>query len=158
MTETQSLGFSEALNASTKKIFQFSGRARRSEYWWTMLVFYAVGLVVPVLGWIAGLFAIPLTFRRLHDTGRSGWWWGAGAIIKGSLIVCFLYETFSIMVLHENTMSATPEKLIAKYLLWALLVLAWKVVLLIFLCTDSDVYENDYGESTKYIEENQDCA
>lgn len=157
MTETQSLGFSEALNASTKKIFRFSGRARRSEYWWTMLVVCAVGLVVPVLGWIAGILAIPLTFRRLHDTGRSGWWWGVGAVIQGSLIVCILYDTFGIMVL-QNNIGTTPETLIAKYLLWGLLALAWKVILFVFLCTDSDAYENDYGESPKYIEENQDCA
>ena len=157
MTETQPLGFSEALNASTKKIFQFSGRSRRSEYWWTMLVVYAVGLVVPVLGWIGWLLAIPLTFRRLHDTGRSGWWWGAGAIIQGSLIVCILYDMFGIMVL-QNSMGTTPGMLVAKYLLWGLLVLAWKVILLVFLCTDGDAYENDYGESPKYVEEDQDCA
>ena len=157
MIETKSLGFSEALNASTKNIFQFSGRARRSEYWWTMLVVYAVGLVVPVWGWIAVLMTIPLTFRRLHDTGRSGWWWGAGAIIQGSMIICILYDMFGIMVL-QNNMSTSPETLIAKYFLWGLLVLVWKVILLVFLCTDSDTYENDYGESSEYIEEDQYCA
>lgn len=30
------LSFSEAFNSATSKIFQFTGRSRRSEYWWTM--------------------------------------------------------------------------------------------------------------------------
>lgn len=36
------LGFSEALNASTSKIFQFTGRSRRSEFWWTQVLVFLV--------------------------------------------------------------------------------------------------------------------
>ena len=67
----------------------FSGRASRSEYWiwWGFLVvvFFAIGavaLLFDATGFIvASLAALALfipnlavTVRRLHDTGRSGWW------------------------------------------------------------------------------------
>ena len=32
------LSLPEALKESTGNVFRFTGRARRSEYWWTMLV------------------------------------------------------------------------------------------------------------------------
>ena len=71
----ESLNFSEAVNRATNRIFQISGRARRSEYWWTMLLVLIVSMAVPFAGVLLNLLTIPLTFRRLHDTGRSGWWW-----------------------------------------------------------------------------------
>jgi uncharacterized membrane protein YhaH (DUF805 family) len=74
--------------AVLKKYAQFSGRARRAEYWW----FFLVNVIVSgVLGWIearagsSGVVGIvyslavlvpslAVSVRRLHDTGRSGWW------------------------------------------------------------------------------------
>ena len=50
----------------------FSGRARRTEYWMFTLfnalisiALYALAVLVPSLA---------VLVRRLHDTGRSGWW------------------------------------------------------------------------------------
>ena len=72
-----SLGFSEAVNKAASDIFKFEGRSRRSEYWWSMVIVSLVGIVLtPLFGFVLNLLTIPLTFRRLHDTGRSGWWWG----------------------------------------------------------------------------------
>ena len=78
-----------------QKYFDFSGRARRSEYWYFALFTFIVGLILGVVddlfgltygindeqGALGTLFSL-LTFfpsiavgaRRLHDTGRSGWW------------------------------------------------------------------------------------
>ncbi|MET7738036.1 DUF805 domain-containing protein [Streptomyces sp. NPDC005402] len=70
-----------------KKYAVFSGRARRKEYWMFALfagiiyvVFLGIGLatkqswipVIPYLGFL--LPGLAVTARRLHDTGRSGWW------------------------------------------------------------------------------------
>ena len=68
----------------------FRGRATRSEYWWWMLYMYIATLVLAVLGGLlfAELGGVPLTIfwilnvipflavvtRRLHDSGRPGWW------------------------------------------------------------------------------------
>lgn len=72
-----------------KNYVNFTGRARRQEYWYFIL-FYLIGAIATiVLDYIFGtevLFyalyligmALPQTgvsVRRLHDTGKSGWWY-----------------------------------------------------------------------------------
>lgn len=68
----------------------FSGRARRKEYWmfvlFNILIAVAIGIVEAmllgltfgVLSMIYGLAmlvpGLAVSVRRLHDTGRSGWW------------------------------------------------------------------------------------
>ncbi|MCP8968105.1 DUF805 domain-containing protein [Ectobacillus ponti] len=66
----------------------FSGRARRKEYWMFALVNFIIGLVFALLmqaadvfGLISNLYSLAVllpslavSIRRLHDTGRSGWW------------------------------------------------------------------------------------
>ncbi|HDM8195234.1 DUF805 domain-containing protein [Vibrio harveyi] len=72
----------------------FSGRARRQEYWYFTLVNVLVNLVMGIIdrvigsvmqmdnfgffGVIYALFimipSIAVTVRRLHDSGRTGWW------------------------------------------------------------------------------------
>ena len=66
-----------------KKYADFSGRARRKEYWMFILVYMIINIVLSVLGMevISGIVSLGLLIpslsiaaRRLHDTGRSGWW------------------------------------------------------------------------------------
>ena len=74
----------------------FEGRATRAEFWWFNLVLYGIQFAILLLGavlapfssafetvatvmlWVHGLgAALPqfaVSVRRLHDTGRSGWW------------------------------------------------------------------------------------
>ena len=68
----------------------FSGRARRKEYWYFVLVQMGLVIIAMILDAIIfnseiGLFYIvvalglflpglAVTIRRLHDTSRSGWW------------------------------------------------------------------------------------
>lgn len=66
----------------------FQGRARRTEYWMFILFSVIVSFVISLIDSLVGLSPI-LTYiyslavllpslavlaRRLHDTGRSGWW------------------------------------------------------------------------------------
>ena len=97
-TPLPQLSLSEALKEATSKVTQFTGRARRSEYWWTYLVVFILNLLLswtPILGgivsFVLGLAMIPLTFRRLHDTGRSGWMILLGLIpfIGGWILLIF---------------------------------------------------------------------
>ncbi|WP_125717440.1 DUF805 domain-containing protein [Pseudoalteromonas rubra] len=80
--------------SALKKYAVFNGRARRKEYWLFMfcniIVTIVLGLVDMTLGLyseesgfglLSGLYAlaviipsIALSIRRMHDTGRSGWW------------------------------------------------------------------------------------
>ena len=67
----------------------FKGRARRNEYWMFVLIttvislgtFVVDGLLFPGKFLITNLFflailvpSVAVGVRRLHDTGRSGWW------------------------------------------------------------------------------------
>ena len=65
----------------------FKGRARRKEYWMFVPLNVIVSMVLTILGglikcsWIGSLYSLAVlvpslavSVRRLHDTGRSGWW------------------------------------------------------------------------------------
>ncbi len=80
----------EAVKVCFSKYVTFSGRARRSEYWWfvlaTMIVsivltFIDIGVFGTELGLLSGLWSLAVFLpslaaasRRLHDTDRSAWW------------------------------------------------------------------------------------
>ncbi|NQX69851.1 hypothetical protein BC351_30155 [Paenibacillus ferrarius] len=85
-----------------KNYVGFSGRARRKEYWMFMLFHLIVVVILAILEAITGLKSVltiiyslaillpslALTFRRLHDTGRSAWWIFIGLIpFVGSIIL-----------------------------------------------------------------------
>ena len=71
-----------------KKYADFSGRARRTEYWLFVLLSMVIAMLLAVVDFFLGspgiigmLFAlavlipgIAVAVRRLHDTDRSGWW------------------------------------------------------------------------------------
>lgn len=80
----QGLNFGQAITVCFSKYADFKGRALRSEYWWfylfTVLLGWGATLVDPS-GIVAGIVNLALLLpvlaaatRRLHDTGRSGWW------------------------------------------------------------------------------------
>ncbi|MGB0738162.1 MAG: DUF805 domain-containing protein [Ilumatobacteraceae bacterium] len=59
----------------------FSGRATRPEYWWFFLANLILSVVLGFLPFIGNVYSlgtllpgIAVAMRRLHDTGRSGWW------------------------------------------------------------------------------------
>lgn len=78
-----------------KNAFNFSGRARRKEYWifllYNVVIIFSIILIGTSLGSvryrdttfsIAALYVLFILIphlaavvRRLHDTGRSGTWW-----------------------------------------------------------------------------------
>lgn len=104
-----------------KKYADFTGRARRKAYWMFALFSFIVSIILQVidaslgsvlLGTIYGLAAlipnIAVAARRLHDTGRSGWW---------------------------QLIALIP-------------ILGW-IVLLVFLCQDSEQGTNQFGENPK---------
>lgn len=82
----------------------FSGRARRKEYWYFALVQFLILMVASILDAfmfdseiglfyivaLLGLFlpSIAVTVRRLHDTSRSGWWFFISLIpVVGAIIL-----------------------------------------------------------------------
>lgn len=86
-SSAKGMSFSAAVSTCFAKYATFSGRASRSEYWYFVL-FYVIasffgGIVDGVTGALVGTAVVSLALfipsisvgaRRLHDTGRSGWW------------------------------------------------------------------------------------
>ena len=116
--------FGEAVSSVLKQYAGFTGRARRSEYWYfalfNALVLSAVrllaallnapllSLLVVLVGLVFLLPGLAVTARRLHDTGRTGW-----------------------------------------LLLLGIIPLAGTIALLVFTCMDSDPGPNRFGPSPK---------
>jgi len=72
-------------------LFGFSGRINRAEYWFTMLVYFIIGIVLAGIGYVAGdtvawqivrciadmalaVSGIAVAVKRLHDHDKSAWW------------------------------------------------------------------------------------
>ena len=70
------------LDVITKNYINFNGRARRTEFWMFTLVHIIIIFLSLFLGPLPFILYMLLTImpavavgiRRLHDTGRSGWW------------------------------------------------------------------------------------
>jgi uncharacterized membrane protein YhaH (DUF805 family) len=87
-----------------RKYATFSGRARRAEYWSFTVVNFIVAILFVVVGMgedsigpiLYGCFAlatiipgIAVNVRRLHDSGRSGWYMLLGLIPIVNLIMLY---------------------------------------------------------------------
>ena len=164
------LSFGEAVKICFKKYFDFTGRARRSEYWWFVLFICLVRMVCSFIDGIL-IFAVDMkfmdaascvllfipsmavVFRRLHDIGRSGWWSGVSYILVAISILSVLFMAgFDFGVLMDNesmfrTLSGT-QRMIALLPFIGGLVLCF--VILVFSLFDSEPGENKYGPSPKY--------
>jgi uncharacterized membrane protein YhaH (DUF805 family) len=113
--EGEPLTFQEAIRVCLANYAIFDGRATRAEFWWFMLF---VVLVVSALTYISEalgsvfLIAVLLPLlaagaRRLHDTGRSGWWQlFLLAPVGGIVILAFLWSQPSTDKVLDDTLAA----------------------------------------------------
>lgn len=114
------MNFIDALKSCFSQYATFSGRARRSEYWWFTLALVIISIPfapdypdAPYVSFLAGLVSALLLLpsfavqvRRFHDIGRSAW-----------------------------------------NLLWALVPVAGVIVIIVFSAQRSEPHENRYGHS-----------
>lgn len=121
------MSFGAAVSTCFRKYATFKGRARRSEYWYWALfqilvgfvligIDYSVGLIVlDDMGILTTLFSlvvlvpnIAVTVRRLHDIGRSGWWyWIYFVPILGFIVLLVFCVTDSKP--EENEYGPSPK-------------------------------------------------
>ncbi|MCA8067573.1 DUF805 domain-containing protein [Burkholderia sp. AU31624] len=103
------MNFSEAVRAVLNKYATFEGRARRAEYWYFVLLTTVLSIAAQIIGvagrdgglitlLLLGVLAlvslaliipgIAVSVRRLHDTGRSGWFLLLGLIpVVGGILL-----------------------------------------------------------------------
>ena len=140
--------FGESIKVCFNKFAEFTGRARRSEYWWFYLFAQLVGSVTCGIGSLVCFIPMmAVTVRRLHDTGRSGWWYFLPLIIMLVGMCIFIPLVIAGDINKNDLMTGTGAVI---YLVSLLAVLAISIVLLVFCCQDSHRGENKYGPSPKY--------
>lgn len=94
------MNFTEAISAGFSNYVNFSGRARRSEYWYWTLFVLLVSIAANVLDNVAtfglagiivglGLFlpGLAISIRRLHDLDRTGWWFLLVFTVVGAIVL-----------------------------------------------------------------------
>lgn len=99
------------IDCLTKKYACFSGRARRQEYWlfflFNLIASIIIGVIAGVLVRVTNVTAfaflgtiynlavlIPgfaVFVRRMHDIGKSGWWWLIAFIPLIGIIVLIVF-------------------------------------------------------------------
>jgi uncharacterized membrane protein YhaH (DUF805 family) len=111
-----------------KKYADFSGRARRKEYWFFVLFNIIISVVLTVCDVFMGTYSaaanigiltaiytlavlipgIAVSVRRLHDTGRSGWWL---LIVLVPLIGALVLLIFMLIDSHpgQNAYGPSPK-------------------------------------------------
>ena len=128
------MNFSTAVRSFWSHYATFTGRSRRSEYWFVQLFLVLTNIAVGVIdlilmdgdvdrfianggGGIVGLVWILVTIvpalavlvRRLHDIGRSGWWAVTGFVpIVGAIVL--LVFTVSDSAPGENKYGLSPKE------------------------------------------------
>lgn len=110
--------FKEAVERTLKLNYcNFSGRASRSEFWWFQLFYFILSAVISILlcwsenvaqivSYLIGLAlllpSLGLAVRRLHDIGKSGWWFFISFIpIVGAIILIIWWCKDSQMETNE---------------------------------------------------------
>jgi len=111
MTSSQAMTFQEAIRVCFNKYADFTGTASREEYWWFFL-FLVLGslLAIALNTGLAMAFSLATILpslaaatRRLHDTGRSGWWLLISLVpLLGSIVLL-------VLLAQEGTSAARAE-------------------------------------------------
>jgi uncharacterized membrane protein YhaH (DUF805 family) len=109
-----------------KKYAEFNGRARRKEYWFFVLFNLIASFVLSVvdvlvgtynatagIGVLTGIYALAVflpgvgvSIRRLHDTGRSGWWL---LIVLVPIVGAIVLLVFMLIDSQEGTNAYGPN-------------------------------------------------
>ncbi|MEK9987154.1 MAG: DUF805 domain-containing protein [Aquiluna sp.] len=127
------MNFTAAIRSFWSRFADFKGRSRRSEYWYVQLFLVVTNLAVAGIdlalmdgdvdrfianggGGIVGLIwifativpALAVLVRRLHDTGKTGWWALVGFIpLVGSIVLLVFTVTDSSP--GENKYGTSPK-------------------------------------------------
>jgi uncharacterized membrane protein YhaH (DUF805 family) len=174
------MSFGSAISSCLSKYATFSGRARRTEYWYFYLFNILAHFLVNIAFIIANFVIMPVLMslgisvetymiliaaitviyglitlasllpnlavasRRLHDTGRSAWWIGGGVI--GTIAMLVVLVILVALTAGSRRLEIIPSCFLGFF---ALVSLAYSIMLLVFFCTDGTSGQNKYGPDPK---------
>lgn len=114
---------------------------------------YTSGGVLTLLFSLAVLIPnLAVGVRRLHDTGRSGWWLGGFMIFYVAFTAYAL--TAGMSALSGGGSESSLATLSAVSLVCGLVILVWAVALLVFYCLEGTRGPNRFGPDPKNPEAN----
>jgi len=157
----------QAVTRCWRKTLVFSGRASRSEFWWWYLVSFILTAVLQLVGLlVAGgavtdprefsllnpqillpqvwgvltlLPMVALSVRRLHDGGRSGWWFLLGLPSwVGSPLLLAVLRRVDLARLAAGDTSSLPVGALVGAVVAALVGAAGSIVLVVFYALGPD--------------------
>lgn len=152
------LGFMEAVKISYKKFCTFSGRARRSEFWWLNLF---LGILMTILSFIIFILFIIIfafNFGTRYNRYLNKWnkkYQNNTFYLGIEIPLLFIFVIIIEIILAIPLISASVRRLhdTGKSGLFLLLTLVpfGNLILLIFFIEDSQQNANEYGPSPKYL-------
>ena len=166
--------FGEAIKRYYRNYVNFSGRARRSEFWYSVLFIFLVNTGInfismlfwgsrAILGFIYVLSTVwslaniipslSISVRRLHDTGKPGWllavFYGIPLIMIAVFIVLAGGTVMAAMSGSEKAVLTFTGAFLIVWVIMLLVCLGLGITLLVFFCLDGDHGPNKYGPDPK---------
>lgn len=173
-------GFIESIKLFFTQFATFTGRSRRSEFWYVYLFQFLLSLVFSLVGatqlyYLVSIVLIVPTFalqcRRLHDIGKSGQLIWLQVLSTVFFYVCLFYLIVYMIYNVPEVLTVYREQGIdvsvfqsfypilnipgSVILIFFLVAVAIWIMFLVFNCTDSNKGTNKYGPSQKYPDLNQ---
>lgn len=168
-------GFIESVKLFFTQFATFTGRSRRSEFWYVYLFQVLLSLVFSLVGatqlyYLVSIVLIVPTFalqcRRLHDIGKSGQLIWLQVLSTVFFYVCLFYLIVYMIYNVPEVLTVYREQGIdvsvfqsfypilnipgSVILIFFLAAVAIWIMFLVFNCTDSNKGTNKYGPSQKY--------
>lgn len=137
------LSLDESVASVFRQYATFTGRARRSEYWWFVLWI----LIVVAIFFIAQLV---LLFFSIKSGSPLSYWNSTFYMVYMSILSLFSlamllpYLAVTVRRLHDINKSGWNILLFAIPIIGSILHIVW-------MCQDSDISTNKYGVSPKYM-------
>ena len=170
------MNFGEAIKSVFSKYATFSGRARRSEFWYFFLFNFLISFVlglIPFLSAVSGLWALAVLIpslavgvRRFHDIGKSGWTYLYFLIPSFLFIGYIFYFVIKFALPYVNAgydvdaefitdLLTNNSKSLAIIGILMLISLVASIIFIVMMAKDSEPGENKWGPNPKELPGNE---
>lgn len=175
------MSFAEATKKGFSNLINFNGRARRSEYWWFVLIVAIISIVIGliyhftygtmsimeviehggtlyalltfIVSVISPLLLLSIQTRRIHDVGKSALLPMFSFVCSILFAICSCYYNMITYASVENAILRPEDASFNIALIFACVIVVLQLIILVYTLKDSQKMANRYGESPKYVEQ-----